>query len=76
MLNRQKLTLKRQLERLHMNVNNITMDLLNLDPFLTEIRGLVKEIMLTVADGWDIMSPIPPATLTRKDEKRGPPTVK
>ena len=52
------------------------MHLLNLDPFLTEIRGLVKEIMLTIADGWDIMSPIPQAMLTRKDEKRGPPTVK
>jgi hypothetical protein len=65
-----ELIFKSQLERLHKNVNNIVLHLLNLDPFLTKIRGLMKEIMLTIADDWDIKSPVPQTTLTRKNEKR------
>ena len=64
----QKLTAESQLERLHKNVGNIIMHLLNLDPFLTEIRALIKEIMFTIADDWDIKSPVPQATLKKREE--------
>ena len=66
----QKLIVERQLERLHKNVSNIIMHLLNLDPFLTEIKALVKEIMVTIADDWDIKSPIPQATLKKREETK------
>ena len=46
------------------------MRLMNLDPFSTEIRALIKKIMLTVADDWDIKSPMPQATLTRREETK------
>ena len=50
----QHLTVERKLERLHKNVNNIITHLLNLNPFFTEIRALIKEIMITIADDWNI----------------------
>ena len=71
MIESRTLTVERQLERLHKNVNNIILHLLNLDPFLTEIRALVKEIMITIADDWDIKSPIPQAMLKKKGGDKG-----
>ena len=65
-----KLIIERQLERLHKNVSNIIMHLLNLDPFLTEIKAPVKEIMVTISDDWDIKSSIPQATLKKRKEAK------
>ena len=65
-----KLIAERQIDRLHKKFGNITRHLLNLDPFLTEIRALVKEIMITMADDWDIQSPVPQATLKRVEETK------
>lgn len=64
----QKLTAESQLERLHKNVDNIIMHLLNLDLFLTKIRTLIKEIMFTIADDWNIKSPVPQATLKKREK--------
>ena len=66
----QKLTAERQLQRLHINLGNRIMHLYNLNPFLTEIRALIREIMITIADDWDIESLIPQATLKRKEETK------
>ena len=48
----QRLTLQSELARLRKNVNNIILHLVNLEPFLTEIKGLIKEIMMTISDNW------------------------
>ena len=46
----QRLMFKKQLERLHKNDNKILLRLLKQYPFLKEIRGLMKEIVITIID--------------------------
>ena len=66
----ENLTVESQLERLHKNVNNIITHLLNLNPFLTEIKTLMKKIMIIIADDWDIKSLIPQAILKKREETK------
>ena len=46
----QILMTEKQFERLHKNVNNIIRHLLNLNPFLSKIKALIKKIMITIVD--------------------------
>lgn len=42
---------------------------MNLQPFLEEIRSLMKEVMTTISTEWEIKSPIPQVILKRKVEQ-------
>jgi hypothetical protein len=44
----QRLTFINALQQLHKNVNNIIMHLINLRFFLTKIKKLMKQIMITI----------------------------
>lgn len=51
----QKLTIKNQFEQLHVNVNNTIIHLYNLNFFLRKIKTLIKKIMITIIDDWNIV---------------------
>ena len=65
-----KLIDRKKLDRLHKNVGNIILHLLNLNPFLTEIKTLIKKMMITINDDWNIQSSVPQTILKKKEKTK------